>query len=155
MKYVVIDTDGKKKAVTVQSDNSGNTPPGGSAIPFTGTFLGKNPIDKFTGETRADWQICDGTNGTPDLRDRFILAASTTHAAGSTGGEATHTLSIDETPSHSHNITAGSGSGSNKVILYSNTTGSLQTFSPVASGGGAAHNNMPPYYALAYIMRIA
>ncbi len=50
------------------------------------------------------WVLCDGTNGTPDLRGRFVLGYDgTTYNAGDSGGEATHTLTVDEMPSHSHN----------------------------------------------------
>jgi hypothetical protein len=51
------------------------------------------------------FQLCDGTNGTPDLRDRFIIGAGSTYSPGNTGGTATVTLSTANLPAHSHNAT--------------------------------------------------
>jgi microcystin-dependent protein len=50
----------------------------------------------------AGWVLCDGGNGTPDLRDRFVVGATLNYGEWATGGEATHTLSTNEIPSHSH-----------------------------------------------------
>ena len=51
------------------------------------------------------WVLCNGQNNTPDLRDRFIVGAGNGYAVGSTGGEATHTLTVNEMPSHNHGAT--------------------------------------------------
>lgn len=82
------------------------------------------------------------------LKDTFLLAAGDTYAAGSTGGEATHTLTVNEMPSHSHKIDGdinygGVTSGSthyvtNRTIQYNNN-------STQSTGGSQPHNNMPPY----------
>lgn len=100
------------------------------------------------------WAICNGSNGTPDLRDRFIVGAGSTYSVGATGGEATHTLTVEEIPSHRHSISAktyntarGTGGSVNLVDPTSNYTG--------YTGGGQAHENRPPYYALAYIMKLS
>ena len=60
----------------------------------------------------APWQLCDGTNGTEDLRDKFIVGAGNTYAVGATGGEAVSTitvggttLSLAQIPGHSHGVT--------------------------------------------------
>jgi len=50
------------------------------------------------------WNICDGTNGTPDLRDRFIVGAGNDYQKGDIGGEDSVTLTIPHLPSHSHGI---------------------------------------------------
>ena len=51
------------------------------------------------------WQICDGTNGTPDLRDKFVMGAGSTYAVNATGGAATASLA------HTHtNPTTSAGS---------------------------------------------
>ena len=51
------------------------------------------------------WLLCNGANNTPDLRDRFIVGAGNSYSVGSTGGEATHTLTVSEMPSHNHSAT--------------------------------------------------
>ena len=82
------------------------------------------------------------------LEDRFLLGAGDTYTAGATGGEASHTLTVDEMPSHTHdqgkkyNTSLGNYSPdapwtANSGTVYSWPTGS--------AGGDAAHNNMPPY----------
>lgn len=143
------------------------------------------------------WALCDGTNGTPDLRDRFIVGAGSTYAVGATGGANTVTLTEAQIPSHTHNIAlTSSSSGAHTHSItdpgHSHTggvgayngsqsptgsaaagaassTGTSTTGITVSSagahthtingdsastGGGAAHENRPPYFALAYIMKL-
>ena len=165
------------------------------------------------------WLLCDGTNGTPNLRDRFVVGAGSTYAVNATGGAATVTLATGNLPSHTHgvNITsginsvghthtvnintggmsanathnhtfarnAGPTSGSNQTGIaapgYDNNNSGPITVSTVnldhthnvngttsgvstnhthavngatdATGSGTAHENLPPYYALCYIMK--
>ena len=82
------------------------------------------------------------------LENRFLLGAGSSYTAGSTGGEATHTLTVDEMPNHSHlgyvgNTDAGSSTaarmGYNNYAYRQNMT---------AVGGDQPHNNMPPYLAV-------
>jgi hypothetical protein len=146
------------------------------------------------------WYLCDGTNSTPDLRDRFIVGAGTTYAVAATGGSAnatlvshTHTATSTSTftgtalgththtltdPGHTH--TPGSISTGNRNAGTSNG-GSVQDPGPIPSattgitiasasagtpagtvatttsnsteGSSATNANLPPYYALAYIMK--
>lgn len=85
------------------------------------------------------------------IKDKFLLAAGSRYSAGATGGEATHTLTTSEIPSHSHgtiNIAYGSNSGSysgHSTYWGNNAHSYVGTNS---TGGGAAHNNMPPYLAV-------
>ena len=86
------------------------------------------------------------------IKDKFILAAGDQYTAGSTGGEATHTLTVSEMPSHRHwmwqNPTAGRGAGNydgkGYVAQVSVTTAGGYAYTNY-EGGGNAHNNMPPY----------
>jgi len=131
------------------------------------------------------WALCNGQNGTPDLRDRFIVGASLggSYAVGATGGETTHTLTVNEMPGHTHVQNAhthiqnphshevrGSGgtdmANNNTYVRTDNqggytppttsVTATNQNATPTNqnTGGGAAHENRPPYYALAFIMKL-
>lgn len=88
------------------------------------------------------------------IQDRFLLCAGTAYAAGSTGGEAEHALTVSEMPSHSHNVRTYSSSGQSGGAQSSGygQSGSLNTG---YAGGGAAHNNMPPYLAVYAWQRVA
>lgn len=85
------------------------------------------------------------------IKDTFLLSAGDNYTAGDTGGEATHTLTVDEIPSHRHpglTVTeqpANIGNGNSGIGLnYSGSNGGSPLVTAFA-GGGQAHNNMPPY----------
>lgn len=85
------------------------------------------------------------------LKDRFLLGAGSTYTNGATGGEATHKLTVNEMPSHTHEIQGGGV----KLSLVSGNTGyyrlqfatggGVQQVLNLNTGGDGAHNNMPPY----------
>lgn len=103
------------------------------------------------------WQLCDGSNGTPDLRGRFVLGAGTTHTVGSTGGSEEVTLTTEQMPEHTHffNLNAGASSETSTFMaLASCNVRAVESLESGESGGNQPHPNMPPYYALAYIMRL-
>lgn len=89
---------------------------------------------------------------------RFLLGADSTYAAGSTGGEAAHTLTADEMPRHNHEIdnlnTAGNATPYMTVQAQAKKGygGNVQT---MFAGGGKAHNNLPPYLAVYMWVRTA
>lgn len=79
--------------------------PIGAITAFSGNFdSAGHPISSGTADT--SWRLCDGGDGTPDLRGRFVLGVSDGHSAGQTGGEATHTLSEAELPKISGTVGA-------------------------------------------------
>lgn len=107
------------------------------------------------GNIPSGWALCDGSNGTPDLRDRFIVGAGRSYAVGATGGAAQVTLTVSQIPAHAHTYTDynsyGGGVVFNGTVLEKSTGYTANTSSV---GGGQAHENRPPYYALAYIMKL-
>lgn len=87
------------------------------------------------------------------IKDRFLLSAGDTYAAGNAGGEATHTLTVGEMPSHHHQymrqkaLNAETDMPDDGTVYASSTAISAfkRTVNTYNTGGGAAHNNMPPY----------
>ena len=83
------------------------------------------------------------------IKDVFLLSAGDTYSAGATGGEATHTLTVQEMPTHNHGLkreTQSVSTGSNYARLSS--TGTAAEDIITNTGGNEAHNNMPPYLAV-------
>ena len=129
----------------------------------------------------AGWALCNGENGTPDLRDRFIVGAGKTYEVRATGGTNEVALTKDQMPNHYHlhvnDLTlmrdvgtvynAGKtldlvtkkgysrGGDSDGKILRTGTAGGDATDTVVGTDGYAeAHENRPPYYALCFIMKL-
>lgn len=91
----------------------------------------------------AGWVICDGNNGTPDLRNRFIVGSGDTYAIDDTGGATTHTH------------TGTTDVGDREEIFKTDVTinnGNLKTH--VHTFTTDAGSSLPPYYSLAYIMKL-
>ena len=124
----------------------------------------------------SGWALCNGSNGTPDLRNRFVVGAGNSYAVAATGGSAdaivvshSHSASSSVTdPGHTHQyapgndiFTAGSGSAKVQVDQFtdlrataSSTTGITVSTSVDSAGSSGTNANLPPYYALAYIMKL-
>ena len=117
----------------------------------------------------SGWAICDGTNGTPDLRDRFIVGAGNSYSLKATGGANTVSLTADQNGPHNHDGNASSSRliavevNDGRYFIYSaSAEGSSNanferpdiTLTTASSGKGAAHENRPPYYALYFIMKL-
>lgn len=191
-----------------------SAPPIGAVLMFSGSIASLPP----------SWKLCDGTNGTPDLRDKFVVGAGSYYSQGDKGGSSYVNLQETHMPSHTHDapahkhsgpshshdlgtsVTVGSnGSHAHANITrravptqthahnFNNTgvssppdgwvesdnfntglagthnhsmsgrtnvggtgeTGWGGSASTGTAGSGSAHENRPPYYALAYIMRVA
>lgn len=127
------------------------------------------------------WFLCSGANGTPDLRDRFLVGAGSTYAVGVTGGSKdatlpahTHTGNTSSAGAHTHVIYVASDSygvgdqstswsdtgGNDEQTRYDKTAGATNeagnhahSFTSDSTGSSATNANLPPYYALAYIMK--
>lgn len=120
------------------------------------------------GSIPSGWYLCNGSNGTPDLRNKFVVGAGSTYAVGDTGGSAdaivvshTHTASVTD-PTHTHTVYAnpggssgafggGSSGGATNITSSASSTGISVSISTTGSSGTNA--NLPPYYALCYIMK--
>lgn len=111
--------------------------------------VGSLYINKATSENPATLL---GYGTWTQLTDTMIMAVGGTYGEGTTGGAATHTLTADEMPSHSHAVsyqapTDLTGSGYISILGQSGsaTTNNDALNTITATGGGAAHNNLPPY----------
>ena len=134
-------------------DSNGSIPIGG-IIMWSGN---EADIDE------THWALCDGQNGTPDLRDRFIVGAGNEYSIGDKGGQKKVTLEPEETAlrSHAHKVQVRTidarlgGSGYSTYVVDSSETNWKDTTTVSGQNALKAHENRPPYYALAFIMRIA
>lgn len=153
----------------------------GTVVAFAGSFGGegnRHPIPLGSSEPDTSWVLCDGGSdgkgGTvPNLLGRMILGASDAHPAGSTGGSETHshslsgtvgetTLTAQQMPSHSHSTNSGTtnaaGGSQRSEVAGQRQTGSAggsQPHTHTLDGASSEANGLPPYYALALIMRCA
>lgn len=159
--------------------------PVGIPIPVVGVKFGgsdgRRAIMPGESKARENWIICDGGSdgkgGTvPNLKGRFLYGADDDHAAGSTGGSATHThsisgtvgdttLSVAQMPSHTHttphaNVSVGDGGyvggGSAGLINWpTGPTGSSQSHTHSLSGAkSGSASSLPPYYAGHFVIRV-
>lgn len=91
------------------------------------------------------------------IKDKFLLSAGDTYSSGSEGGEATHTLTVEEMPSHSHEVQYISAETGTAVAGVKGAPSANWWSADYirATGGGVAHNNMPPYLSVYVWKRIA
>jgi hypothetical protein len=197
--------DGLINAVPIANGGTGATTASGArtnlgvaalafSVPTGGIIMWSGSIASIP----AGWYLCDGTNGTPNLTNRFVVMAGGVYAVGASGGSAdaitashTHTASAgDQSVNHVHTFTTDSAGTHNHTVngtifsgtdryLTTNENGSLDGTATTASAGAHVHTgttagqsanhnhaitinsagssgtnaNLPPYYALAYIMK--
>jgi len=135
---VKMDPDGKLPALDGSKLKNLPIPPSG--IPAGGIIMWSGSI----ANTPAGWALCDGTNGTPDLRDRFVVGASATKAVGAVGGSATHNHTATTGGASDPRWVDDNSGGDDHWVSGSNHTHAITT---------NAASNLPPYYALAFIMK--
>lgn len=151
--------------------------PESGVVPIGGVIMYSGAIAALP----SGWAFCNGSNGTPDLRDKFIIGAAAdsdgqanTTVTGSTtkvGGSAnaivvshTHTTVVTD-PGHFHTYgldgndaggtTVGDGADGQTAIKQTSTELSNVSVSVNSTGSSGTNANLPPYYALAFIMRIS
>ena len=107
-------------------------------------------------EIPSGWAICDGTNGTPNLIDKFIKGSN---IAGSTGGASQVTLSVAQLPPHKHKVSKawyGQSDNANdrQVIRWDEKYDTNSQVWTGETGLGLPIDIIPPYYTLIYIMKV-
>jgi hypothetical protein len=147
---------------------------GGSNTPTWGNAFVAGMIMLWSGSSASipsGWLLCDGSSSTPDLRNRFVVGAGSTYAVNATGGSAdaivvshTHTATVTD-PGHRHqlddeDVTSGGpnvvGDAYNQGDRRGGFTSTETTGITVANsttGSSGTNANLPPYYALCYIMK--
>lgn|GEM_PF-2422366 len=136
-----------------------------AAISFRDTGDAYPGAPSTTTHATPFWWLCDGTNTpqgdtTPDLMGRVIVGAGngtslTVRAQGATGGEETHVLAVAEIPAHTHDVHTGVGVGTPNLVS-SGSNGSVTAeiaAAATATGGGLAHQNMPPFNCIYPVIR--
>lgn len=125
----------------------------------------------------SGWQLCDGSNGTPDLRNRFVCGVNDGENPGATGGQDSITLNTSQMPAHAHIFTTNPAGSHTHQIYGNQTTGGWDYASMMANNTGgfnvvstapdhvhtgttqlagenAPIENRPAYYKLAFIMKM-
>ncbi len=157
----------------------------GTGTPTWGNAFVAGMIMLWSGSSATiptGWLLCDGSNSTPDLRNRFVVGAGSTYAVNATGGSAdaivvshTHTATTattSRTGTNTNQYTAGNTNGGTTGVFSQsnydvdgdggesrpgrtiNFDGSHNHTTTISTTGSSGTNaNLPPYYALCYIMK--
>jgi len=145
---------------------------GNGTIPVGGIIMWSGTIANIP----SGYALCNGSNGTPDLRNRFIVGATSdassgvtftadtgvvsgAYAPGNTGGSVAHKLTTAELASHEHSVEVYARNfklnGGNASAGFHKPAYKVENPKTTKVGGDHHHENRPPYYALAFIMRTA
>ncbi|PLX99799.1 MAG: hypothetical protein C0622_09860 [Desulfuromonas sp.] len=142
-----------------------------NGIPYGGIIMWSGTVANIP----DGWALCDGTNGTPNLKGRFVVnvgppysdGSGTNYQPGHMDGYERIQLTLAELPQHNHHDGSMAGYkfaryngswtiGSSEYL--DNSPGEVNLFDdgtyPLEEGNDQSHENRPPFYALAYIMRI-
>lgn len=129
-----------------------------------GVFEKAYPIGSIyiNAEDNTSPAILFGIGAWQKIEDVFLLGAGNNYVLGATGGEVSHTLTVDEIPAHGHQIKTNnddfnnSSGGGNYGTTHDGTTAWYNAnWYTENAGGGQAHNNMPPYKAVNMWIRIS
>lgn len=157
------------RAVTEEKQALGTFVPVGGIILYSGALGGpgnKHPV--VGGVVHTNWHLCDGTDGTPDLRDRFVVGAGSQYALGATGGATTHTHTVniasDFGGSHAHTTDPTSSANEYWGWAGGEAIFTLRHTHPVSTAPHHQHGvngttgvggALPPYYGVYYLIRTA
>lgn len=149
-------------------------------------YLPVNIISVWSGSEESipsGWVLCDGTNNSPDLRNKFIVGAGENYSLAQTAGQDFVSLTTDHLPSHSHGVGTFTADESGAHTHSYNRNGRLNNMGPGGrnnvwsrtttastgsaglhqhsfsgesgqTGSGSPHENRPPFYSLCYIMLV-
>ena len=189
----MVDTASGNENIRVDTDLTYNPVTNTLNVPnISGNGSGLSGIEAFvtgmiilwygnTGNIPTGFVLCDGSNSTPDLRDRFVVGAGSGYSPGNTGGNSSVTLSESQLPSHNHSASssvndpghhheyidqyvvidngyrpwpASNNDCAQRNIDTTNATTGITVSTTIGNtGSGSAIENRPPYYALCYIMK--
>ena len=189
----MVDTASGNENVRVDTDLTYNPVTNTLNVPnISGNGSGLSGIESFvtgmiilwygnTGNIPTGFVLCDGSNSTPDLRDRFVVGAGSAYSPGNSGGSSSVTLSESQLPSHNHSASssvndpghhheyidqyvsinngyrpwpANNNDCAQRNIDTTNATTGITVSTTIGNtGSGSAIENRPPYYALCYIMK--
>ena len=170
---VNLDSTNSDQFVSFFGANSGNQPnrvdsdftynPSTNLLKIDGTAGGIVPsgaIIMWSGAANAiptGYVLCNGSNNTPDLRNRFVVGAGSgsNYSVNDTGGADSVTLTVDQIPAHTHTyidqyVVIDNGY---RPWPASNNDCAQRNVNSGSAGGGQSHENRPPYYALCFIMK--
>lgn len=136
--------------LTTTNNNLSSAVPTGMVMMWSGA----------SGAIPTGYVLCDGGNGTPDLRDRFVVGAGSSYSVNNTGGSSSVTLTTAQMPSHTHTyedkyvelVAANPGLDIDFNATTYNQNGT-RTGTTNSAGSSNSHENRPPYYALCYVMK--
>ncbi len=172
-------------ATELNNKKDGLTIPGDVTIKGNLNLLPRGTIVAYNQNKAPEgWTLCDGSNGSPNLTNKFILGWGN-RGIGSVGGEENVTLGAHQMPQHNHNVngtTSTNGNHNHFTNVYKGYGGDCRNcshnFQPLGgsdggigtgdagnhehtfnvnsshAGGNQPHNNMPPFYVLTYIMKL-